>query len=125
MAVAIVSGMDKLRRRLDRMPGKAKENIRAALNQNADELLNAQRALAQRNRRSGKTINSLQKDAGRHELEVIVFSDYFGARFEEFGTAKMPAIPFFFPAYRLLRKKFKTRVRSAINKSVKEAIGGG
>lgn len=121
---AVMEGTDKLIRRLDRMPAQAKLRIRQALEQNADELLNSQRALAQRNRRSGETINSLQKRQGAHELQVEVFSDYFGARFEEFGTSKMAAIPFFFPAYRLLRKKFKTRVRSAINKSVKEAIRG-
>lgn len=38
---------------------------------------------------------------------------------QEFGTQKMGASPFFWPAYRSLKKKFTGRRRRALNKAVK------
>jgi HK97 gp10 family phage protein len=123
--MAKIEGLERLNRKLNRMPVHAKRRLRETLEQNADQLLSLQRTLAARNRRSGQTIESLQKEQGDHELQVKVFSDHFAARYEEFGTAKMAAIPFFFPAYRLLRGKFKTAMRAAIRKSIKEVVRGG
>lgn len=45
-------------------------------------------------------------------------SDAFYARFQEFGTAKMPASPFFFVVWR----SNKQRVRSSISRAVKKAV---
>lgn len=42
--------------------------------------------------------------------------------FLEFGTVNRPATPHLFPAYRLLRKKIKSRIRRAMNKAVKDAL---
>lgn len=39
----------------------------------------------------------------------------------EFGTQNMRARPFFWPAYRVMRKKFKGRAARAINQAVKKA----
>jgi HK97 gp10 family phage protein len=44
-------------------------------------------------------------------------ADAFYARFQEFGTRKMAANPFFFPAYRANR----TAARSAITRAVRKA----
>lgn len=45
-------------------------------------------------------------------------ADAFYARFQEFGTVKMPANPFFYPAWRAN----KTRARSAMKRAVSRAI---
>ena len=45
-------------------------------------------------------------------------ADAFYARFQEFGTVKMPANPFFYPAWRAN----KTRTRSAIKRAVSKAV---
>lgn len=39
----------------------------------------------------------------------------------EFSTQKMNARPFFWPAYRIMRRKFKGRASRAINQSIKKA----
>ncbi len=45
-------------------------------------------------------------------------ADAFYARFQEFGTVKMAANPFFYPAWRAN----KTRVKAAITRAVKRAV---
>ena len=45
----------------------------------------------------------------------------FYARFLEFGTKNMAAQPFFYPAYRLNKKRAANRIKRAIRKGVKEA----
>lgn len=41
------------------------------------------------------------------------------ARWQEFGTSKMPANPFFFPSYRSLRKRIKSRITREMKKAIK------
>lgn len=122
---ALRRGLARLNKKLGRMPVRAKQLMRAGLDKSADELLSAQKSLAERHRASGRTVESLQKKQGDHELQVKVFSDHFAARWEEHGTVKTPPIPFFFAPYRILRKKFKTRLRSATSKAVREVANGG
>lgn len=45
-------------------------------------------------------------------------ADAFYARFQEFGTVKMPANPFFYPAWRAN----KTRVKASLTRAVKRAV---
>lgn len=45
-------------------------------------------------------------------------ADAFYARFQEFGTVKMPANPFFYPTWRAS----KTRVKGALTRAVKRAV---
>lgn len=42
------------------------------------------------------------------------------AHLAEYGTAKAPAQPFFWPAYRLFKKRIQNRVKRAIRKAVRE-----
>lgn len=44
------------------------------------------------------------------------------ARLQEFGRGGMPANPFFFPAYRLARKRVKSRLARAIRQGAKKAF---
>lgn len=118
-------GLARLKRRLAAMPVKARQKMRDALVASAEELVRSQKALAERNRHSGDTIDSIQFKTGDHDLQIKVFSDFFASRWEEFGTVKTPAIPFFFPPYRILRKKIKSRARSAVRAAVKEAASVG
>jgi HK97 gp10 family phage protein len=123
-----VEGLARLNAKLDRMPRTARKRMREALEAIAKELVRSQKTLAERSRHTGRVINSIRSRDGDNELSIEVVAgegDAFYARFVEFGTVKAPARPFFFPPYRLLKKRMKTRTRSAISKSVKEAVGGG
>jgi HK97 gp10 family phage protein len=42
------------------------------------------------------------------------------ARAVEFGTAEMPAEPFFFPTYRLMKKKMIAAMKRRITKNIKQ-----
>lgn len=47
--------------------------------------------------------------------------NYFGRRGVEVDVGQMPAQPFFFPPYRLLKRRMKGRVTRAVKKAVKDA----
>lgn len=83
-----------------------------------------------------------QKGRGAGNLQITVFAgggDAFYARFIEFGTSShvnagrfsgtehpgTAAQPFFYPAYRAVRKRAKGRVTRAITKSAKKVAAGG
>lgn len=126
--MASVEGLARLNAKLDRLPKVARKRIHDALEANAKELVSAQKTLAARSRRTGKLMNSIKAYEGDHDLSIQVQAgdgEAYYARFVEFGTVRTSAKPFFFPPYRLLKKKLKSRVKSAIGKSVKEVIGGG
>lgn len=38
----------------------------------------------------------------------------------EYGTSNTPAQPFFWPAYRLLKKRIRNRIKRSISKAVRE-----
>lgn len=46
--------------------------------------------------------------------------DAFYARWVEFGTQHMAAIPFFFPSYRALRRRVRGRITRQMRKAIKE-----
>jgi HK97 gp10 family phage protein len=48
-------------------------------------------------------------------------ADAFYARFQEFGTIKMAANPFFFPAWRANRTRARRAAKRAISKAIKRA----
>lgn len=55
-------------------------------------------------------------------LKITVYAgnnEAFYARWVEFGTSKSAAHPFFFPAYRSLRKRIKSRITREMRKAIK------
>jgi len=48
----------------------------------------------------------------------------FYIRFVEFGTPLISAQPFFFPAWRALRRRFRSRVTRAASKAIKRSAKG-
>lgn len=47
--------------------------------------------------------------------------DAFYAKFQEFGTVKMAANPFFFPVYRAEKRRVKSNLRRAVKRGFKKA----
>jgi HK97 gp10 family phage protein len=55
-------------------------------------------------------------------LRLTIFAgskDAFYARWNEFGTEKMSAQPFFFPSYRAMRKRIKSRITREMKKAIR------
>lgn len=131
-----VQGLDALNRKLKRMPAEAKAEIGKALNEGADRVVTLARSLAPRD--SGDLVSSIRKQPGRHELAIDVvaggqqtmrevregsgvYYDY--AMAQEFGTENHPANPFFYPAWRALKKSIRARLSRAYRDAAKK--GGG
>lgn len=123
-----VQGLERLRAKLAALPQVAKIEMKAALDQSADELVAMQKRMAQPDRDEGDLIESIEKQPGRHELAVIVQAGGKKAphaRWNEFGTQKMTAQPFFYPAWRALRRRTKGRLSRASTKAAKKVAAGG
>jgi HK97 gp10 family phage protein len=82
---------------------------------------------------TGHLKESIRKEPGDNALQVKIKAGgelttkevrkgsgvpYDYARADEFGTVDMPAHPFFFASYRLLKKAMRTAVRSDIAKAI-------
>lgn len=57
------------------------------------------------------------------DLQITIYAGgtkkSFHAVFQEFGTRKMTANPFFYPAWRTKRKSARSKITRAINKAIK------
>ncbi|MER8637655.1 HK97-gp10 family putative phage morphogenesis protein [Mesorhizobium sp. M1365] len=128
------NGLRDFERRLKALPAAAKRAAKVALDTSANELVAAQRSLAPREdgtlqasiqwRQTAELTRSIT--AGGDTTTVAARAgdgDYDYALGQEFGTQNMPANPFFWPAFRLTKKRIRARIKRAITKGIKEAYG--
>lgn len=118
-----VLGLDRLKRRLAKLPARMKAEVKAALDKSADELVAFQQRQVPVD--DGDLRDSIRKQDGRHELEVIVSAGdekAFYAAMVEFGTSKTVAQPYFFGPYRALRRRIKSRTSRAVRKAVRANV---
>lgn len=136
-----IKGKDEFLRQIAALPDAIRSEVRKSLETSADEATDVMKRFAPV--KTGKlrasigysfgeapkgTINTAAKAARAAKSEiglaVTIYagsSEAFYARFQEFGTQKMPANPFFYPAYRLTRKRAKSRLSRAIRNGAKKA----
>lgn len=108
------------------MPAGARQNLRGVLDTSADEMVALARALAPV--KEGDLKASIEKVDGQHELQVIVRAGGGAAglaHIAEYGHGNAAPRPFFWPAYRSLRKRIRGRIARAINRVAKGFAGGG
>lgn len=127
----------KLSRRLEAIPKAVKRAVEPSLVKAGSDLATMQRILAPRDTGAlqdsihvtgpGQTTPPYSQPGGSktaRENQVLVTVGNSEVRYPhlvEHGTAVAPAQPFFWPAYRLLKKKLASRIKTAIRKAVKEA----
>jgi len=169
MAVKM-TGLDKLNRKLTRLPVEAEKQIRRAMEKGADEIVAMAKSLAPVSANGGGTLRdsigwtwgnapkgsmalgSVQQTGG--DLKLTIFAgdrdEAFYARWLEFGVAphtiksnkvmtdgtnfygkevNHPGFSggqtsFFYPAYRSLKKRVKTRISRAVNDSARKVARG-
>jgi len=128
---------DKLSRRLKAIPKAVKRAVVPALQKSGNELVGAMRALAPvdsgdlkhsiKYTMPGNSTPPYSQPGGSRvaaENEVLVTAGNTDVRYPhlvEYGTRDAPAQPYFWPAFRLKRKKLATRIKRAISKAVREA----
>ena len=143
-----VQGLSRLSRKLRRtIPTAAKKRAKEALEASAEEIIALMKRLVPKDEGNlaesiGWTWGNVPKGAvalGRSEptgngrLRITIYAggdktvvtnsrgvEFQNVFIQEFGTQEQDAQPFFFPAWRALRRRAKSRVSRGITKGVKE-----
>lgn len=137
----------KFMERLKQIPDVAVDAARQAMEEGAQEIVDAMRAAAPF--KSGDLRSSIgwtwgdlppgtfmidEIRSGKNQgeqyatLRLKIYagsSDAFYARFHEFGTVKMPAHPFFFPTWKAKKAAFHKKIRERVRAAIKEAWANG
>ena len=133
-----VEGLSALERRWARVPALVREEVSKVMEQTATEIVAEMKSIAPRRTGTGAdsigwtwgdapagsmTIGTVgAKEYG--SLRIVIYAgagDAFYMRFQEFGTLKMAANPFFFPVWRARKRRTRGRITRAINKAIKRA----
>ncbi|HVA17800.1 MAG TPA: HK97-gp10 family putative phage morphogenesis protein [Candidatus Dormibacteraeota bacterium] len=128
----------RLQKRFEAIPKAVREAAKPALVQAGQELVSAMRTLAEPSRDTGALIDSITLTTGGNrtppysepggsrvvpEYGVVVTAGNSQVRYAhlvEYGTRRSKAEPFFWPAYRLLKKKLKSEIRRGMSKAVRD-----
>lgn len=116
---------DRLRRRLKAIPVEARKALKAQNAQNAADLVDTMKGFAPV--QDGALVSSIKHQdvsaSTRISQRVSAGArDAPYASWVEFGTSKSAAHPFFWPAYRLMRRRMKSRMNRAAKKAVQGAV---
>lgn len=119
------SNRDRLRRKMKAIPLAVRKAAREQLKNNANDLVETMKGFAPV--QDGALVSSIKQqdvsDSTRISRRVSAGSrEALYASWVEFGTSKSAATPFFWPAYRLLRRRMKSRMSRAAKKAVQEAV---
>jgi HK97 gp10 family phage protein len=132
MARSSVRGGNKLRRALRRMPLEIRKEMGDVLEKGGRELSDMISASAPRDK--GRLAAASHYKLGNDKLSVHV--GYSGSRagfkrkwkkggfvalFKEFGTKKVPAVPFIRPNFRAKVPQIKAEMRKALNRMIARA----
>lgn len=119
------SNRDRLRRKMKAIPVAARKALRAQNAQNAADLVDTMKGFAPV--QEGALVSSIKhqdvSDSTRISQRVSAGArDAPYAAWVEFGTSKNEPSPFFWPAYRLMRRRMKSRMNRAAKKAIQEAV---
>lgn len=143
-----VQGLSRLQQRFRAVPKAVQKAVEKALEKSADEMVTMMKRLVPVD--SGALRNSIgwtwgDAPAGSMTVGTVAADeqggpritiyagtrdkslgnqDAFYALFQEYGTKKMPANPFFWPSIRANRTRARSRVSREVRKAAKEAFGG-
>lgn len=132
-----IEGMAALKRKLAAIQPKVAAKARQAMEQGADEIVEMMRRLVPVD--DGDLRDSIgwtwgdppkgaikigqSRKRGPNDFFLTIYAGddkAYYARWVEFGTSKMHANAFFFPSYRALRKRTRSRVARASRQALKE-----
>lgn len=135
-----IKGKDEFLRQLQALPDAMRAEITKALEVSAEETTDLMKRFAPVKTgalrasigwnfgapKEGSRLSSPARSAkGEADLAAVMYAGdevAFYARFQEFGTQKMAANPFFYPGYRYGRKRAKSRLGRAIRNGAKKAF---
>jgi HK97 gp10 family phage protein len=124
--------VERFKRLTQELQREVHDEAVAELNAQADSLVDSMEQVAPRDK--GVLVHTIRKVpdkskdtivrivAGGHETvrPSVSSKPYDYSRADEFGTVNMPAKPFFFPTYRLRKKKIVSTMKRKITASIKK-----
>ncbi len=135
----MVQGLDRFNARWKAIPVNVRINVRAAMEDAANDLVEEIWARAPYGE-TGRVAASIgwtwgEAPAGTLTIGKVGGTEYgamritvyaggdeaFYAKFHEFGTVNMPARPFFYPVWRARRRSVKSKISRSISKAFKES----
>lgn len=135
---AKVIGVAKLRRKLEALVSVGRDEIKRAMETSADEIVALAKNLVPVDKgdlkdsigwtwgkvpKGAMTLGTVQANEVDSGFTITIFagnSEAYYSRWVEFGTQKMAAQPYFYPSYRALRRRSKSRVTRAVTKAIKK-----
>lgn len=142
-ATASIQNADRLLAKLRRFPEAARVKVREAMAAQADEIIGMMRRLVpvdegdlrdsigwrwgMRAPKGSISVGTLDV-TGRGDMTITIYAGNakaYYARWQEFGTVKMAANPFFYPAWRASRKAVRRRVQAAMRRAAREVAASG
>lgn len=133
----MVEGIAALKKKMTvELPKRVEEATRAAMEKSAEELVAMMKRLAPidtgdlqmsiswtwGDAPDGAVVVGESSEDSRG-LKITIYAGSkaaYYARWVEFGTKEQPAHPYFYPAYRSLRKRIKSRTTRAMKKAIQE-----
>lgn len=130
-------GLKSFQKRMAAIPVAARAAVQPALVKGAEEIAAIQRSLAPRD--EGDLIDSIEVTGPGQNTPpysqpggsmvvpenmaaiTVGNTDVRYPHLQEFGTTKHPAQPFFWPGFRLGRKRALNRIKRAVGKAIREA----
>lgn len=126
-------GLARFQRRMRAIPASVRATVMGQLPQIAEEVAEAQRLLAPEN--EGRLKQSIRVEPMPEQLAVAVRAGgptttrpvragstvtYDYALAQEFGRKGMDANPFFWPGFRMVRKRVTNKIKLAIRKAIRD-----
>jgi hypothetical protein len=131
-----IKNRERLRKKIRRLPDATRDELVKALVASGQEINGLQKRFVPRD--EGDLADTIGMIEHPEDLKVVLVAggpkttrpvregvdlEYDYAFAQEFGTQEMPANPFFFPGYRLGKKRAKSRISRAITKAAKRVAG--
>lgn len=121
-----LDGLEDAQRAFRAAPREFQEKITDAVNRSAEEIAGRARVLVTVDQGDLKeSIEVKRASASKRGIAAYVLVGNFVAGMIEFGTVKMAAQPFLFPAYQSIRKRVDGRIRRAVKAAAKEVARRG
>jgi HK97 gp10 family phage protein len=132
MATTTNASVDRFRKLTEELKDEVHDLAVQELNTQADGLVSLMESVAPRGE-TGNLEHSIRKIPGKSDTQVRILAGgqltvrpgvsskaYDYSRADEFGTSNMPAKPFFWPTYRLRKKKIVAAMKRKITASIKK-----
>lgn len=134
-----MAGIKSFQRKMKAMPEAVRKALGPATAKGADEIATMAAHLAPKDEgdlsgsivatREGQTTPPYSQPGGAYLVPdgaAVVTAGNSDVRYphlQEYGTRKHAAQPFFWPAYRMLRKRSASRIKRAMGKAIKDEWG--